>query len=63
MVINGVNSNCVPSGVPQDSVLGPVFLSCVEQVKSRVRLFADDTPMCLAYDLIPPNARSFMILA
>ena len=53
--INGVNSNCIPvsSGLPQGSVLGPIlFLVYInglpEQVKSRVRLFADDTAMCLA---------------
>ena len=55
VVINGVNSNCIPvsSGVPQGPVLGPIlFLVYIndlpEQVKSRVRLFADDTAMYLA---------------
>ena len=55
VVINGVNSNCIPvsSGVPQGSVLCPIlFLVYIndlpEQVKSRVRLFADDTAMYLA---------------
>ena len=55
VVINGVNSNCIPvsSGVPQSSVLGPIlFLEYIndppEQVKSRVRLFVDDTAMYLA---------------
>ena len=50
VVINGVNSDQIPvsSGVPQGSVLGPIlFLSYIndlpEQVKSPVRLFADDT--------------------
>ena len=56
VVINGVNSNCIPvsSGVPQGSGLGPIlFLVYIndlpEQVKSRVRLFADDTAMYLAF--------------
>ena len=55
VVINGINSDVVPvsSGVPQGSVLGPIlFLAYIndlsEQVKSRVRLFADDTAMYLA---------------
>ena len=55
VVINGINSDEVPvsSGVPQGSVLGPIlFLTYIndlpEQVKSRVRLFADDTAMYLA---------------
>ena len=55
VVINGINSDEVPvsSGVPQGSVLGTIlFLAYIndlsEQVKSRVRLFADDTAMYLA---------------
>ena len=56
VVINGINSekkNPVSSGVPQGSVLGPIlFLANIndlpEQVKSRVRLFADDTALYLA---------------
>ena len=55
VVINGINSDevLVSSGVAQGSVLGPIlFLAYIndlpEQVKSRVRLFADDTAMCLA---------------
>ena len=55
VVINGINSDEVPvsSGVPQGSVLGQIlFLAYIndlpEQVKFRVRLFADDTAMYLA---------------
>ena len=58
VVINGINSDEVPvsSGIPQGSVLGPIlFLAYIndlpEQVKSRVRLFADDTAMYLAIRL------------
>ena len=54
-VINGINSDSIPvsSGVPQGSVLGPIlFLAYIndlpEQVRSRVRFFADDTAMYLA---------------
>ena len=50
-----MNSNCIPvsSGVPQGSVFGPIlFLVYIndlpEQVKSKVRLFAEDTAMYLA---------------
>ena len=55
MVLNGIKSNkiAVSSGVPQGSVLGPIlFLAYIndlsDQVKSRVRLFADDTAIYLA---------------
>ena len=55
MVFNGINSEKIPvsSGVPQGSVLGPIlFLAYIndlpEQVKSRVRHFADDTALYLA---------------
>ena len=55
VVINGINSDEVPvsSGVPQGSVLGPIlFLAYIdnlpEPVKSRIKLFADDTAMYLA---------------
>ena len=57
VVINGVNSTCIPvsSGVPQGSVIRQIlFLVYIndlpEQVKSRVRLFVDDTAMYLALD-------------
>ena len=50
VLLNGVKSDNIPvsSGVPQGSVLGPIlFLAYIndlpEQVKSNVRLFADDT--------------------
>ena len=54
-VINGINSDkiSISSGVPQGSVLGPIlFLAYIndlpEQVKSRVRLFADDIALYLS---------------
>ena len=57
VLLNGSNSDSFPlsSGVPQGSVLGPIlFLAYIndlpDQVKSRVRLFADDTAMYLALD-------------
>ena len=55
VVVNGTKADkiAVSSGVPQGSVLGPIlFLTYIndlpDQVKSRVRLFADDTPIYLA---------------
>ena len=55
IVLNGIKSDkiAVSSSVPQGSVLGPiVFLAYInnlpDQVKSRVRLFADDTAIYLA---------------
>ena len=54
-VINGINSDkiLISSGVPQGSVLGPIlFFAYIndlpEQVKSRVRLFADDIALYLS---------------
>ena len=54
-VINGISSDSisVSSGVPQGFVLGPIlFVAYINdlpgQVRSRVRLFADDTAMHLA---------------
>ena len=65
VVLNGVNSDkiAVSSGVPQGSVLGPIlFLAYIndlpDQVKSRVRLFADDTAIYLA---ISSEGESFML--
>ena len=55
VVLNGVKSDkiAVSSGIPQGSVLGPIhFLAEIndlpDQVKSRVRLFADETAIHLA---------------
>ena len=55
VVLNGIKSDkiAVSSGVPQGSVLGPIlFLAYIndlpDQVKSSVRLFADDTAIYLA---------------
>ena len=57
VILNGSNSHniAVSSGVPQGSVLEPIlFLAYIndllKQVRSRVRLFADDTAMYLALD-------------
>ena len=57
VILNGGNSHniALSSGVPQGSVLEPIlFLAYIndllEQVRSRVRLFADDTAMYLALD-------------
>ena len=49
VVLNGSYSDysCIESGVPQDSVLGPLFLVYIndleKNIKSNIRLFADDT--------------------
>ena len=58
VLLNGSNSDSIPvsSGDPQGSVLGPIlFLAYIndlpDQVRSRVRLFADETAMFLALDM------------
>ena len=57
VLLNGSTSDSIPvsSGFLQGSVLGPIlFLAYIndlpDQVRSRVRLFADDTAMYLALD-------------
>ena len=57
VLLNGSNSDSIPvsAGVPQESVIGPMlFLAYIndlpDQVRSRIRLFADDTAMYLALD-------------
>ena len=62
VAINGLNSNRTPifSGGPKDSVLEPILLFAYtlllddvlyHEVKSRERLFADDTVMKLSLSL------------
>ena len=49
VVTNGTNSSSIPasSGVSQGSVLGSYINDLPEKMRSRVRLFADDTAMYL----------------
>ena len=56
VVLNGTSSDAIPvsSGVPQGSVLGPLlFLAYIndlpQNINSKVRLFADDTAIYLAW--------------
>ena len=56
VVIDGEESESIPvtSGVPQDSVLGPILLvfkdDLPDEVRSQVRLFADDTALYLTME-------------
>ena len=52
VILNGQSSNWVPvkAGVPQRSILGPLFFlvyinDLSEKITSAVRLFADDTSL------------------
>jgi hypothetical protein len=58
VVVNGDSSESIPvsSGAPQGSVLGPLlFLVYIndlpQRIKSKVRLFADDTVIYLTISL------------
>ena len=58
MVLNGKSSNwsSIPTGVPQDSVLGPLFFlvyinNLAENISYDAKLFADDTSLLtVVYD-------------
>ena len=60
VVLNGKTSvwSCISAGVPQESVLGPLFFlvyidDLVDDISSDVKLFADDTSLfTVAYDEI-----------
>ena len=63
VLLNGTSSEAipVPSGVPQGSVLGPLlFLAYIndlpENVKSKVRLFADDTAIYMSLTTVNQSA-------
>ena len=59
MIVNGEESNpaSVTSGIPQDSVLGPVLFSIYindlpDVVRNPVKLFADDTKLYSVVDSV-----------